>query len=339
MELEDRIKAFVELGEKLNEWVKSYHEEKPSPLDSILRQAFHKNGWFEESQVINSISGVIPWLSKENLTNWVGTRFVDFGSSQKIGVIMAGNIPMVGFHDYLSVLISGHQLVAKLSSKDEVILKFIQSELEKIEPRIADFVDFTSNRFNEVDAVIATGSDNSSRYFEYYFSKKPHIIRKNRTSIAVLKGDESKEELEALGYDIFNYFGLGCRSVTKLFFPKGFEVDWFYSGIVNHGGIINNHKYQNNYDYHKSLYLLNGDKLWDNNFLLLKPDTAISSPVGTIFYEEYEDLGELETQFDSMGDQIQCRVGVNGLPFGASQKPELTDYADNIDVLEFLDKL
>ena len=337
MELKERIKAFSELGKRMNQWLLQDNNVEESPLDVVVRQANHHNGWFDEKQVRNALSEVTYWLNEEKLSKWVDQYDLSKITSPKtVGVIMAGNIPLVGFHDYLSVLISGHHILAKLSSKDQILLKFFNQELLKIEPRFKEMVDFSTERFTDVDAVIATGSDNSSRYFEYYFANKPNIIRSNRTSIAVLNGNESKEELHSLGNDIFRYYGLGCRSITKVYLPKGFSIDWFYTGIVDHGNVINNHKYQNNYDYHKSLYLLNRDKLWDNNFLLLKNDKALSSPVGTLFFEEYENLELLEKELLEKESNIQCRVGLGGAPLGKAQRPELTDYSDNIDVLTFL---
>ncbi len=337
MELKDRINAFSLLGNQLTTWLEQIENKVENPLTPVFHQAFHRNGWFEESQIIWALKAVHSWLNTDSLEKWTSAyTFPEVIEPKVVGVIMAGNIPLVGFHDYLSVLISGNKLQAKLSSKDEVLLRFLHHELLRIEPRFKSMVDFSTERFNNVNAIIATGSDNSSKYFEYYFSKKPHIIRRNRTSVAVLTGKEGKEEMNALGSDIFRYFGLGCRSVTKLFLPKGFDVDWFYSGIMAHGALINNHKYQNNYDYHKSVFLLNGSKLWDNNFLLLKEDVALSSPVGTLFYEEYESLEEVESKLSEIQDQIQCRVGVGGFPLGGAQNPELTDYSDNMDVLKFL---
>lgn len=341
MELKDRINAFAELGNRIANWVSLEKKKKSSPISPILQQAFNKNGWFDAPQVLLAMESIQFWLNSKSLNSWVSSY--DFNEIEKspkvVGVIMAGNIPLVGFHDYLSVLISGHKLLAKLSTKDEVLISFLHHELINIEPRFKDLVDFSTERFNDVEAVIATGSDNSSKYFEYYFSKKPHIIRKNRTSIAVLTGKETKEQLNELGNDIFRYYGLGCRSITKLYLPKGFEIDWFYTGIIEHAGVINNHKYQNNYDYHKSLFLLNGLKIWDNNFLLLKEDNSLTSPVGTLFYEEYEDIKDLEERLSSVSSKIQCRVGIGGFDLGNSQKPELTDYSDDIDVLQFLKNL
>lgn len=337
MKLKERLIALSELGTQLTNSLNFIAQGKDTELNGVISTAFIKNGWFERDQVIFSLTEISEWLTMDNLSKWVENYDFDLGSANKlVGVIMAGNIPLVGFHDYLSVLISGHKLQAKLSSKDEVLLRYLNRELIKIEPRFENLVDFTTERFNKIDAVIATGSDNSSRYFDYYFSKIPHIIRKNRTSIAVLSGTESKEELHLLGEDIFRYYGLGCRNITKVYLPKGFDIDWFYSGIIGHSDVINNHKYSNNYDYHKSVFMLNRDKIWDNNFLLLKEDQSLSSPVGTLYYEEYEDLEALTKHLSLLKDQIQCEVGVVGYKLGEAQKPLLTDYSDNIDVLNFL---
>jgi hypothetical protein len=337
MNLKQRIAAFSELGKRVTLWLNQKNDGQPTDLDSVFRLAHNKNGWFDEFQITQSLTEINAWLNTEDLNNWAIEYAFDQMDGQKlVGVIMAGNIPLVGFHDYLSVLISGHKLQAKLSSKDEVLLPFLHAELVKIEPGFLTLADFSTERFNAVDAVIATGSNNSSRFFDYYFSNIPNIIRKNRTSIAVLTGKETSEELASLGDDIFRYYGLGCRNVTKVYFPKGFDIDWFYSGIVNHSDVINNFKYQNNYDYHKSLFLLNGEKLWDNNFVLLKEDKGLSSPVGTLYYEEYDDLETLQKELLPLSDQIQCRVGIDGFSLGAAQQPLLTDYSDNVNVLNFL---
>ncbi len=336
MKLQDRIIAFSELGKQLLEWIEVKERNEPSAIDEVVQNAFYRNGWFDEPQVMYALKEVASWLNEKDLNEWATPYGFDTKSSKKVGVIMAGNIPLVGYHDYLSVLISGNKLLGKLSKKDEVLIRFLHEQLIRIQPEFQDSVDFSTERFNGIDAVIATGSNNSSRYFDYYFSKIPNIIRKNRTSVAIVTGQETKEELTSLGDDIFRYYGLGCRNITKVYFPKDFDINWFYEGILAHSEIINNHKYQNNYDYHKSLYLLNRDKLWDNNFLLLKKDKSLSSPVGTLFYEEYEDLKLLQTELIAQEDQIQCKVGVGGYNLGQAQKPRLTDYSDNINVLEFL---
>lgn len=340
MTVKERIIALDQLGNALSKWITEVEEGVVSTIDQPIESAFHRNGWFDKSQVVSALKEINEWLNYSNLEEW--SKPYDFDSksgAKRVGVIMAGNIPLVGFHDYLSILISGHNLLAKVSKKDEVLIKFIHKTLIGIEPRFDSQVDFSDQRFIGLDGVIATGSDNSSRYFDYYFSKTPHIIRKNRTSVAVLNGNESGDELILLGNDIFRYYGLGCRNVTKVYFPKDFDLDWFYKGIISHGEVINHHKYQNNYDYHKSVFLLNGEKLWDNNFLLLKQDSSLSSPVGTLFYEEYENLALLDKKLIELEEQIQCRVGLGGGPLGAAQKPLLTDYSDNINTLDFLSHL
>lgn len=337
MKLKDRIRAFSALGKDLLLELNQLEKNSFTELDEVIERAFHHNGWFDKKEVKFALTEVVSWLDEEKLTEWTNAyNFDQITTPKLVGVIMAGNIPLVGFHDYLSVAISGHKLLAKLSSKDQVLLKYVHNKLVKIEPRFEDMLSFTEGRLNTVDAVIATGSNNSSKYFDYYFANKPNIIRKNRTSVAVLSGNETVEELEKLGNDIFRYFGLGCRNVTKVYFPKGFNLDWFYKGIMAHHDVINHHKYQNNYDYHKSLWLLNGDEIWDNNFLLLKEDKSLSSPVGTLYYEEYERLDDVKLELTVLDAQIQCKIGLLGLPLGQAQKPELTDYSDNIDVLGFL---
>lgn len=252
---------------------------------------------------------------------------------------MAGNIPMVGFHDLLCVLISGHSAIVKLSSDDKILLPAVIRSLSKYEPKLAAKVSFAQGLLSGFDAVIATGSNNTSRYFEAYFGKYPNIIRKGRNSVAVLEGDETEEEMKLLAKDIFDYYGLGCRNVTKLYIPADFDLDRIFNGLFPFADIVNHNKYANNYDYHKSLWLLNREELLDNGFILLKEDTRIASPIGTLFYERYQDRSSLEELLASQMNQIQCVVGRSFLPFGQSQCPALNDYADGVDTMNFLQSL
>lgn len=339
MDVNTRINAFAALGQRLTEELQKHKNNEFTAMSDAIRIAFHKNGWFDESMVVKAISGISSWLSADILRNWVAPYEFNESDAKTVGVIMAGNIPLVGFHDYLCVLISGNNLLAKVSSKDEVLIKYVHSLLCEVAPEFESKCTFTSDRMTGMDAMIATGSDNSAKYFEYYFGKLPNIIRKNRTSIAVLSGKESKEELGRLGDDIFTYYGLGCRNVTKVYVPADFSVDWLYEGLFSHGEVINHHKYQNNYDYHKSVCLLNQDQIWDNNFLLLKESTELTSPVGLLYFEKYDDIQKLEVQLNEQKDKIQCRVGVNGIPLGEAQTPTVNQYADNIDTLSFLAQL
>jgi hypothetical protein len=256
---------------------------------------------------------------------------------------MAGNIPMVGFHDLLAVLLSGNFAVIKLSGDDKHLLPFVTKILCTIEPAYKERIEFREGRLSEIDAVIATGSNNSARYFEYYFGKIPHIIRKNRNSVAVLSGDEPPEELKKLGADIFSYFGLGCRNVSKLFIPKGYDLNLFFNAIFSYQEIINHNKYANNFDYNRAVYLMGKDKegLLENGFLFLVKSLEYASPVAVIFYEYYDDIALVNAKLTSDKEQIQCIVSniqaiQNRIPFGKAQQPELWDYADNVDTMEFL---
>ena len=252
---------------------------------------------------------------------------------------MAGNIPLVGFHDFLSVLLIGDHFVGKLSSNDNILLPFLAEELINIQPEFSNRIEFTKDRLPQFDKVIATGSNNTARYFEYYFKDKPHIIRKNRNSVAVLQGNETNEQLKALGEDIFQYFGLGCRNVSKLFVPKGYNFDVFFEAMYAYRDVINHHKYANNYDYNKAVYLMSSVKLLDNAFLLLKEDLNFSSPIGTLFYEFYSDEVQLQNRVKQEEENIQCIVGTHKfseVDFGKAQHPELTEYADGVDTIKFL---
>jgi hypothetical protein len=262
-----------------------------------------------------------------------------------VGLILAGNIPMVGFHDVLCVLITGNVALIKASSQDARLIKYVLEMLIEIESSFKDQYYFVE-RLENFEAIIATGSNNTSRYFEYYFGKVPHIIRKNRNSVALLTGNETKEQLSELGHDIFDYYGLGCRNVSKLMVPKGYNFNFFFESIETYQPIINHHKYNNNYDYNKSIYLVNSDKHFDNGFLLLKEDERLASPLAVLFYEYYDNLDSAQKLLEEQSDKIQCIVSTAPLQvqnqvvdFGKSQQPDLWDYADNIDTIEFLQKI
>ena len=253
---------------------------------------------------------------------------------------MAGNLPLVGFHDLLCVLVAGHKAIVKLSSDDRVLLPYLITQIRTFAPEWAEAVAFTDDKVTEYDAVIATGSDNTARYFEYYFGKKPHIIRKNRHSVAVLTGEETPEELQDLGKDIFLYYGLGCRSVSKLFVPQGYDFDLLFQAIYPYKDIIEEQKYANNYDYNKAVYLMSLYKLLENGFLLLKEDEHYGSPIATLFYEYYTNKETLKKKLATDREKIQCVVGHNfidgEIPFGQTQTPKLWDYADGVNTLTFL---
>ena len=305
-----------------------------------IKLAGESNTWFTKDQLAFAFKGWSELLTTSALKKWMSSYLLENQEPKTIGLVMAGNIPMVGFHDLLSVLILGHKAVVKLSSNDKHLLPYLVKYLETIEPSFKKKVIFSEEQLKGHDAVIATGSDNTARYFEYYFKGKPHIIRRNRNSVAVLTGNESKEELLGLGEDIFRYYGLGCRSVSKLFVPVNYDFDHFFKGIYPYKDIIEEVKYANNYDYNKAVYLMSLFKLKENGFLMLKEEESYASPIATLFYEHYEDENALRERLDSDKEKIQCVVNDNwseeSVAFGQSQRPGLTDYADGVDVIRFL---
>jgi hypothetical protein len=252
---------------------------------------------------------------------------------------MAGNIPMVGFHDLLCVLVSGNKAVVKYSSDDDRLLPGVLSMLFLFAPELSGRVEVKPDRIGDVDAVIATGSNNSARYFEHYFGHLPRIIRKNRNAVAILTGDESEDELKGIGEDIFRYFGLGCRNVSKLYLHKDFDLDRFFGAVYDWHPIGDHSKYANNYDYHKALWLMDGADLVENGFLLLKEDKLLSSPVASLYYERFGDTEQLGYQLKALDQEIQCIVGHGHIPFGKAQQPRIADYADGVDTMKFLTEL
>jgi hypothetical protein len=344
MNLTERIDAFAKLGAEFSEVLNGKPgTEAGKKLWDILPGLYHRNGWYSEKNLRHRLETLAVGLTKSSLENWLSGYSIPRNTNAKmVGVILAGNIPLVGFDDFRCVLISGNKFVGKLPSDDKILLPLVADMLIEIEPRFSEQVEFTEGQLRGVDAIIATGSNNSARYFEHYFAKYPHIIRGNRNGVAILSGKETKEELEALGEDIFRYFGLGCRNVTKLFVPVNYNFNLFFEAIFKWGEeILANNKYMNNYDYHKTLYLLSSIPLLDNNFLLLKEDTKISSPPGVVFYETYNSADALVKKLADEKELIQCIISSdahfkNAIPFGYSQRTSPSDYADGVDVMKFL---
>lgn len=307
-------------------------------VELAIERQVHHNGWFTEESVRTSLLNLGNWLSNEQLTNW--TNKYSFTENPKVvAVIMAGNIPLVGFHDFLCVLLSGNKVQCKLSSDDNKLLPLLTHYLFQFAPELKERISFSDRNLSGFDAVIATGSNNSLVNFESYFSKYPHLFRHNRTSIAILDGTETKEELKALGEDILNYFGRGCRNVTHLLIPENYDLNRFFEAIVDLGGLINNKKYGNNYDYNKTIHLLNLESFLDNNFLLLKESDNLFSPLSMLHYHTYTSQQEVDLYLQLHQNSIQCVVGHNYLAFGTAQCPSLSDYADNVDTMVWLNYL
>jgi hypothetical protein len=347
--LVNRINAFAKLGEILRNPDPEYFRSLAGDirmLDELINNVHHHNAWFTPKNVSCAIDAIGQLLNVSNLEKWVNSynrKSFEHRVPKIIGVVMAGNIPLVGFHDYLSLLISGHKLFAKLSSGDNKLLPLLHRILIKIEPEFRQFVKFTDGVLSGFDAIIATGSNNTARYFEFYFDKYPYIIRKNRSSVAVLTGNESDKQMANLAEDIFKYFGLGCRSVSKLFVPASYKFDRLFDALQDYVEVIYHHKYKNNYDYHKAIYLINKIPHLDNGFLMLKEDSGLSSPMSVVFYERYHSLSSVKNMLQNQKDEIQCVVSVLGqtifgkiTPPGKTQYPKLWDYADDTDTMLFL---
>lgn len=334
--------AFVKLGNFLRNFCNKRGSESEwhNNFNETIALAKHHNGWFTPENILFALSGWSELLTDELLTEWLSNYNLEHNQPKKVAIIMAGNIPLVGFHDFLSVLITGNSVLAKLSSNDKALLPLISKYLIEIEPSLKDRITFTEEKLQKFDAVIATGSNNTARYFEHYFSKGPHIIRKNRNSVAVLSGNETTAELTAFGEDIFRYYGLGCRSVSKFYVPKDYDFDAFFKAIFKYNPIMNSAKYANNYDYNKAVYLMSEFKLLENGFLILKEDNSYSSPIASLFYERYDAIENLKEKLKEDDDKIQCVVASLGIEneivFGETQRPKLNEYADGVDTVDFL---
>lgn len=350
--IQNRIAAFVKLGAFLSQFSSDKIEKKESVefndlfFDGFKHQlkiAQENNSWFTKENVFFALESWSKSLTNKNLTNWIAKNNLSILEQKNIAIVMAGNIPLVGFHDFLSVLISGHSVLVKQSSSDKHILPFLGKYLEYVHPEFKEKITFTEQKLENFDAVIATGSNNTARYFEYYFKNKPNIIRKSRNSVAVLTGNESEDDLQKLSDDVFQYFGLGCRSVSKIYVPKGYDFNAFFTGMYIKKDIINNAKYANNYDYNKAVYLMSEFDLLENGFLMIKEDESYSSPIATVFYEYYDSEENLKIKLHQEREKIQCIVSKgfleNEIAFGETQNPQLEDYADGINTLDFLSKI
>jgi len=327
MNLQMRIELMARLGEYIlsgdPEWQEAKHRA------SLL------NPWFTPEFIDLSAKNIAEqFLIKEKLTNWTSSLNNENSQPKKVGIVMAGNIPLVSFHDLLSVFISGHIAMIKPSSKDEVLIKQLVKKLKEWNSKVNELISF-EEMLKGCYAYIATGSNNSARYFEYYFSKYPHIIRRNRTSVAILDGNETNDELEKLADDVHLYFGMGCRNVTKIFVPKNYDFIQLLDVFKKYDHFKDHHKYKNNYDYNLALHILNGKFYMTNESIILFENSSVFSPISQLNYEFYLDRNPVLEQLSSSED-IQCIVGHDHIPFGQAQNPSLTDYADDINTLNFL---
>ena len=340
MNINRRIQLISDIGEFLKNYLdENYDNNNDNKLvefKDVIIKAQSKNPWFTDANIKVNLTYWSKKLTKHNLNKWLSKYNLNNTSRKNIAIIMAGNIPLVGFHDFICVFLSGHNSIIKLSNSDSCIIPFLTDLMKLPSERIV----YSDSFLKDYDGVIATGSDNTSRYFDYYFKNKRSIIRKNRNSIAILNGEESDDDLKSLSQDIFTYFGLGCRNVSKLYVPKNYNFDLFFNSIFCYKELINNHKYANNYDYNKAIYLMSEYKFLDNGFFIVKEGNEMHSPISTINFEYYDNVSILKEKIYLEDDNIQCIVSniefKGKVNFGETQNPSLNQYADNIDVMRFL---
>ncbi len=351
MNLRKRIEVFAQLTNLMNavateneSLIDSFLFDDYKEILSLIRKQKIYNPWFTEEFIKMQLLALSKVSSQKKLEAWISPykEKIENIKAQRIGVIMAGNIPLVGFLDFLSVLITGNIFVGKLSSKDDQLPKKMAEILIKIEPEFKKYIYFVEGKLTNFDAIIATGSNNTARYFDYYFGKYPNIIRKSRNSLAFLTGEETNEELEKLADDILLYFGLGCRNISKIFVPENYNFDNLFKALYKYKDLINHSKYANNYDYNRAIYLLNADKFLDNGFFMIKEDSSIASPVSVLHYEYYKNTEQIIDFINFNNKKIQCiasnqKLGeIKTVKLGTTQFPELDDYEDEINTIEFL---
>lgn len=346
MNFEERLNALSKLGAILKnigegKEIEGYSlgitESEYNDLVHLVNSVSMYNGWFTPKEVKRAFLEWGSSLNEENLKKWMSNYDLNkVDESKTVGIIMAGNIPLVGFHDFLSAYILGMSAKIKMSSDDNKLFPHVLNILSLFDDEVKTKMQLVFGTLKEFDAVIATGSNNTSKYFEQYFGKYPNIIRKSRTSVAIISGNETEEQLGSLAEDVFAYYGLGCRNITKVYVPKGYDLNNLFKAFFPYQYVVDNNKYANNYDYHKAVFLMEKYDIIENGFLLVREDKSIHSPIGSLNYEYYEDLQTIEKEIDGFTDELQCVVGSDKIPFGNAQSPKLWDYADNVDTIEFL---
>lgn len=347
MERDDLKKALVQFGKILNAlaintefpgFQSGLTEAEFMQLKTVVNKEFQYNPWFTKENVNAALAGIAAMLEESELDK-VFTAYKQTANPKRIAIIMAGNIPFVGFHDVLAVLVTGNIALCKFSSDDSRIPPTLLKVLIDLNPELQPFIEFSFGPVKNYDAVIATGSNNTINTLKDYFKDKPALFRKNRTSIAVLDGSETKEELEKLSEDCFLYFGMGCRNVGKLLIPSDFNVDRIFEGFLKQSDVINHHKYANNYDYQRTVFLMNQVQFLDNNAFMMKEDKSLHAPLSIIYFQRYGNEKEVQEYIAEHEDEIQAVVGKKYIPFGAAQKPGILDFADGVDTFAWLNDL
>jgi len=334
MQLTERINAFAKLSEVINE--------NNAELQKEIGKAKNLNPWFTDVSIWDALNAIkYNFLNAEKLSTWLKMYEFNADAQKAVGLILAGNIPLVGFHDILCVLLAGHKCLIKYSDKDQVLIAYLLDELVRIEPRFDQQIE-SQERLKGFDIVIATGSNNTGKFFEKYFSHVPNLIRKNRNAVGVIFNDVDDVELSKIGSDIFQYYGLGCRNISKVYIEDSFKIDRLFEAVYSWKDVINHNKYKNNYDYSNALFLLNSEKFLTNNFLILRPHEGISSRIATVNFEYFSDENILKSNLKANSEKIQCIVSskpiadLNTFSLGQAQSPALNDYADGVDTMAFL---
>lgn len=348
MTLKQREQAFVQLGLFINrhfsnQWLQK-EERFHNDLQKLIEIAYSYNGWFTPESIARALKGISLMLEQNSVTDFCNS-IKEPSSPKTVAIIMAGNIPAVGFHDMMCVLLSGHHILIKVSSDDPALIPFLAGMVIYYEKEFAPAINFSEGKLINFDAVIATGSDNTAKHFEYYFGKYPNIIRKNRSSIAILNGTETKDQLTELGKDIFYYYGLGCRNVNKIYVPEGYVFDGLFEALYDFKYVIDNKKYNNNYEYNRAIYLLDLVPFLDNNFFMIKQSNDLHAPTSVLFFETYTNEEQLVEKINPLLPNLQCIVanfemkGIKTIALGHSQEPTIFDFADDVNTLNFLNNI
>jgi hypothetical protein len=342
--LQQRIELLSELGNYLGN---AGGDER---LNAVIHQAYMENRWFTPENIQFALKSIAQqMLDSDRLKAWATTYPIhsSLHPEHTIGIVMAGNIPLVGFHDWLCVFVAGERAKIKMSEKDKTLLPFLIALLGEWSHESREYTIFCGEHepLRDFDAVIATGSNNTARYFEQYFAAYPHIIRRNRNAVAILDGTETMADFYALGHDIFTFFGLGCRNVSKIYVPQNYNFEPLLEGLHEYKELANHDKYRNNFDYNTTLYIMNNIPYMNNGCVILREDPALSSRISSIHYEYYSDLAALTVKTDQQREEIQCVVSkiqlpsIETLPLGQTQSPALSDYPDGVDVMLWLTNL
>ncbi len=341
MKREEIIEDLAILGDWIQTTINKtppYSSLKNNDLSSVIEKEIYKNGWFEKESILQALEGIQGWLEPQILSDFSAPySFHHF--KRKLGLILAGNIPLVGFHDVLCGLLCGYQLQIKMSSEDQRLLPLLLQNLIERNPKYGHYIQLNPLKLQGFDAVIGTGSDSALMHFSSYFKSTPHLLRGNRTSIGILNGMESETELLELGKDIFQFFGRGCRNVTHLIVPEGYSFDAFFKAILPFQTIIQNKKYGNNYDYNRAIHMLSNQPILDNGFVVLLESKELHPPLAMLYFHYAKNPIETETYLQEHHHKIQCIVGKDGLPFGMAQKPGISDFADGLNTMDWLSNL